>query len=329
MIITKENRLTLRLALLATALVASLALAVFNANAQDAKAWKKLKADVNLFVANDLGRNGYYQQRPIADLMGNMAEEIGPECVLAVGDVHHFNGVVSVDDPLWTSNYESIYAHPELMIAWNPVLGNHEYRGNTQAVIDYRNVSRRWEMEGRYYTKVYEENGVTIRMILIDTTPLINKYHHNSTYPDVDAQNVEAQLKWVDQTLSEAKEDWVIVVGHHPMYADTKKSLDEQTDMQKALLPILRKYKEKVDMYVSGHIHNFQHIRRGNDGIDFVVNSSASLARKVNPTEGTIFCSPEEGFSVVSATKQQLALYMIDKKGVILHEVKRAAKTTK
>ena len=59
MIITKENRLTLRLALLATALVASLALAVFNANAQDAKAWKKLKADVNLFVANDLGRNGY------------------------------------------------------------------------------------------------------------------------------------------------------------------------------------------------------------------------------------------------------------------------------
>ena len=82
-------------------------------------------------------------------------------------------------------------------------------------------------------------------------------------------------------------------------------------------------------MYVSGHIHTFQHIRRENDGIDFVVNSSASLARKVNPTEGTIFCSPEEGFSVVSATKQQLALYMIDKKGGILHEVKRSAKTTK
>ena len=150
MIITKENRLTLRLALLATALVASLALAVFNANAQDAKAWKKLKADVNLFDASDLGRNGYYQQRPIADLVGNMAEEIGPECVLAVGDVHHFNGVASVDDPLWTSNYESIYTHPELMIDWLPVLGNHEYRGNTQAVLDYAQRSRRWVMPARY-----------------------------------------------------------------------------------------------------------------------------------------------------------------------------------
>ena len=126
MVIAKENRLALRFAVLAAALVASLALALFKANGQDAKAWSKMKADVNLFVANDLGRNGYYQQRPIAELMGNMAEEIGPECVLAVGDVHHFNGVVSVEDPLWTSNYESIYAHPELMIDWLPVLGNHE-----------------------------------------------------------------------------------------------------------------------------------------------------------------------------------------------------------
>ncbi len=80
MVIAKENRLALRFAVLAAALVASLALALFKANGQDAKAWSKMKADVNLFVANDLGRNGYYQQRPIAELMGNMAEEIGPEC---------------------------------------------------------------------------------------------------------------------------------------------------------------------------------------------------------------------------------------------------------
>ncbi len=326
MIITKENRLTLRLALLATALVASLALAVFNANAQDAKAWKKLKADVNLFVANDLGRNGYYEQKPIAELMGVMGETIGPEAVVAAGDVHHFEGVVSTQDPLWMTNYELIYSHPELMKTWLPVLGNHEYRGNTQAVLDYRNISRRWEMEGRYYTKVYDDNGVSIRLVLIDTTPLINRYHNSSTYPDVDSQDIDAQLKWIDKTLNEATEDWVIVAGHHPMYADTKKDLIEQKDMQERLLPILQRYKSKVAMYVCGHIHNFQHIRRGNDGIDYVVNSSASLARKVNPTEGTIFCSPAEGFSVVSATKKQLNLYMIDKKGEVIHKVEKTKK---
>ena len=296
------------------------------ANAQTPEQWKTLKGDVNLFIANDLGRNGYYEQKPIAELMGVMGETIGPEAVVAAGDVHHFEGVVSTQDPLWMTNYELIYSHPELMITWLPVLGNHEYRGNTQAVLDYRNISRRWEMEGRYYTKVYDDNGVSIRLVLIDTTPLINHYHNSSTYPDVDSQDIDAQLKWIDKTLNEATEDWVIVAGHHPMYADTKKDLIEQKDMQERLLPILQRYKSKVAMYVCGHIHNFQHIRRGNDGIDYVVNSSASLARKVNPTEGTIFCSPAEGFSVVSATKKQLNLYMIDKKGEVIHKVEKTKK---
>lgn len=296
------------------------------ANAQTPEQWKTLKGDVNLFIANDLGRNGYYEQKPIAELMGVMGETIGPEAVVAAGDVHHFEGVVSTQDPLWMTNYELIYSHPELMITWLPVLGNHEYRGNTQAVLDYRNISRRWEMEGRYYTKVYDDNGVSIRLVLIDTTPLINRYHNSITYPDVDSQDIDAQLKWIDKTLNEATEDWVIVAGHHPMYADTKKDLIEQKDMQERLLPILQRYKSKVAMYVCGHIHNFQHIRRGNDGIDYVVNSSASLARKVNPTEGTIFCSPAEGFSVVSATKKQLNLYMIDKKGEVIHKVEKTKK---
>ena len=296
------------------------------ANAQTPEQWKALKGDVNLFIANDLGRNGYYEQKTIAELMGVMGETIGPEAVVAAGDVHHFEGVVSTQDPLWMTNYELIYSHPELMITWLPVLGNHEYRGNTQAVLDYRNISRRWEMEGRYYTKVYDDNGVSIRLVLIDTTPLINRYHNSSTYPDVDSQDIDAQLKWIDKTLNEATEDWVIVAGHHPMYADTKKDLIEQKDMQERLLPILQRYKSKVAMYVCGHIHNFQHIRRGNDCIDYVVNSSASLARKVNPTEGTIFCSSAEGFSVVSATKKQLNLYMIDKKGEVIHKVEKTKK---
>ena len=91
----------------------------------------------NFYVANDLGRNGYYDQKPIAELMGTMAEEIGPEFVVATGDIHHFEGVRSVNDPLWMTNYELIYSHPELMIDWFPVLGNHEYRGNTQSPLDH------------------------------------------------------------------------------------------------------------------------------------------------------------------------------------------------
>ena len=275
---------------------------------------------LNFYVANDLGRNGYYDQKPIAELMGTMAEEVGPEFVVAAGDIHHFEGVRSVEDPLWMTNYELIYSHPELMIDWFPICGNHEYRGNTQAVVDYSRVSRRWEMPARYYTKSFEEEGTTLRIVWIDTTPLIDKYRQeNDKYPDACLQDIKTQLEWLDATLAAAKEDWVVVVGHHPIYAETSKDDVERADMQRRVDTILRRH--HVDMYINGHIHNFQHIRMEGSNIDYVTNSSGSLSRKVKATEGTVFCSPEPGFSIVSATPDVLELRMIDKKGNVLHTV--------
>lgn len=283
-----------------------------------------LKADINLFVANDLGRNGYYDQKPIAELMGKMADEIGPEAILALGDVHHFNGVESVNDPLWTTNYETIYSHPELMIDWFPVLGNHEYRGNTGSVIDYSAVSRRWEMPARYYSKTFRDKKVSVKVIFIDTTPLIDKYHNDSeTYPDACKQDTETQLAWLDKELDNSQADWTIVVGHHPIYADTPKSKKERTDMQERVNSILTRH--NVDMYICGHIHNFQHIRRADSGIDYIVNSSGSLSRPdVSPVEGTVFTSGKPGFSIIGATPDHLTLSMIDKNGNTIHQINRS-----
>lgn len=307
----------------AYSLLLFLALGIFSAvSAQTPAAWDSLRRDVNIFMANDLGRNGYYDQKPVAELMGRMAETIGPECVLAAGDVHHFEGVRSVSDPLWMTNYELIYSHPELMIHWYPILGNHEYRGNTQAVLDYSNVSRRWEMPARYYTKTFEEDGTTLRVVMIDTTPLITKYRKDSeTYPDAGKQDAQRQLAWLDSTLTAANEDWVIVVGHHPIYAETPKNASEREDMQRLVDPILRKH--KVDIYACGHIYNFQHLRSWKSKIDYVVNSSASLSRKVKPVEGTVYCSPEPGFSLIAASKNELRYSFVDKTGRVLHTVVR------
>ena len=278
----------------------------------------------NFIVCNDLGRNGYYDQKPIAELMGRMSEEgVDPEFVAALGDIHHFNGVQSTADPLWMTNYELVYSHPELMLDWYPILGNHEYRGNTQACIDYSGVSRRWVMPARYYTKVFAHDGMTLRLVWIDTTPMISKYRNDpEDYPDAARQDWHRQQQWLDSVLTAEREDWVIVMGHHPIFADTGKELTERTDMQQNVDAILRKH--KVDFYINGHIHNFQHIRSKGSNIDYITNSSASLARsKVKAVEGTVFCSGEPGFSVVSVTRDTLALRMIDKAGHILHEIIR------
>ena len=133
-------------------------------------------------------------------------------------------------------------------------------------------VSRRWMMPAKYYTKVFDHKGTTIRVIFLDTTPLIDSYRKASEkYPDACKRDAEAQLSWLDETLKNAKEDWVIVVGHHPIYAYTEKKESERLDMQKRLLPILHKY-NNVAIYACGHIHNFQHIQKKGDNIDYVVN---------------------------------------------------------
>ncbi len=285
---------------------------------------ESLEDNFNFIVANDLGRNGYYDQKPIAEQMGGTAGKIGIEFVAAAGDVHHFEGVASVNDPLWNTNYEYIYSHPELMLDWYPVLGNHEYRGNTQAVLDYSGVSRRWDMPARYYAKSFEVgDSSTLKVVFIDTTPLIDKYHKESeeSYRDVASQDMDAQIHWIDSVLNASNETWKIVIGHHPVYAQTPKDEEEREDLQERLDPLFRKY--GVDMYIAGHIHNFQHIKKAGSNVDYVVNSSASLSRPVSEIEGTQFCSSEPGYSVVSVSDKDLNLYMIDKDGNVLYTVTR------
>ena len=133
---------------------------------------------------------------------------------------------------------------------------------------------------------------------------------------------IRDRLKWLDKTLGEATEDWIVVVGHHPIYAYTDKSESERTDMQKKVDTILRKH--NVDMYICGHIHNYQHIRRPDSKIDYVVNTSGSLTRTPKEIDGTIFCNGSPGFSVLTADKNNLRLNMLDKEGKAIYVVSRA-----
>ena len=274
-----------------------------------------------IYIANDLGRNGYFEQKTVAELMGWMADVADPEFVAAIGDVHHFEGVASVDDPLWMTNYELIYSHPDLMLDWYPLLGNHEYRGNTQAVLDYGKVSRRWVMPGRYYAveKEVEDGNEKILYVFIDTTPLIDKYRCDTEdYPDAGKQSIAAELEWLEATLAASTAKWKVVMGHHPIYADTDKNESERTDLQRRVQPLLDKY--GVDAYICGHIHNFQHIQAKGSKVQYFVNTSGSLSRDVKPIEGTQFCSGDEGFMILSTADNLMRFFLVNYKGEIIYQ---------
>jgi len=286
----------------------------------------QLEGKFTYLIASDLGRNGYYDQKPIAEMMGVVARITDLEFVAALGDVHHFRGIQSVDDPLWQTNYEWIYKHPSLMLPWYPLLGNHEYEGNTDAVVEYSNVSRRWDMPSKYYAKTFDvsdESDAKALLLWIDTPRLIDKYRDDSEeWADIQSASIEKELNWIDSTLSASDAKWKIVMGHHPVYAGTYKDDIERTDLQKRLQPLLDKY--KVDISIGGHVHNFQHIQVEGSDVDYFINSSASQTRNVDPLSGQLFGSSDSGFTLCTITDTELTIIFINKEGKILYQYSRS-----
>ena len=82
--------------------------------------------ELNILMLADAGRNGSYDQRLIGEWMGVYADALGPEFVISCGDLFHYQGIQSTQDPLLWSNFESIYTHGELQCPWYGVLGNHD-----------------------------------------------------------------------------------------------------------------------------------------------------------------------------------------------------------
>ena len=184
----------------------------------DPEDFKVLKNATHFYVIGDWGRNGYENQQEVADMMQEMAKIIEPEFFISTGDNFYPNGIASIDDPYWLTSFESIYKGNYLFEEWYAILGNHDYRGNAQAQIDYSQKSQRWEMPDRYYSKeiAMVKPDRSIHLIFLDTSPLHDQYYEMEKYAAIRSQDTTKQIKWLDKTLESSDADWTIVVGHHP-----------------------------------------------------------------------------------------------------------------
>ena len=288
--------------------------------------WPKGKG-LSFFIVSDPGRNGFDPQKVVAERIGDLAGMINPKFIVSTGDIFHFKGVESVNDPLWISNFESIYAHPDLMCPWYIALGNHEHDGSTKAIFDYSKISRRWKTTSNYYTQVHRiSDKSSLRILYIDTTPLQrdpSRPIDPERFPELALQDPNRQLHWIDSVLTVNKETWTIVVGHHQIYSNNslaKKEYQSDDEMIKKVDPLLKKH--KVDFYFSGHCHNFQHIHHEDTNLEYVINTSAGIARPVDDKggKGTLFCSPREGFMACAITDNEFHFWLIDFKGNVTYD---------
>lgn len=274
------------------------------------------EGNLNFIVASDMGREGARNQAQTAGWMGQFADSNRLDFAAIAGDPIHDDGVTSTTDPQWKIRIEDIYTAPSLhAIPWYVISGNHEYHGSVQAVLDYTDVSERWNAPQRYYSITRPiPGGGTALFVFLDTPPLIEKYRNDEEYTDAGEQDIAKELAWLEQTLTASHDTWKFVIGHHPVYAATDKNETERADMRARVEPILEK--NDVDFYIGGHIHNFQHIVPTGKTVNYIVNSSASESRTVEPlVPGSVFVNPEPGFSAFSISPESVQFYFVNNEG--------------
>lgn len=279
----------------------------------------------NFMIIGDWGRNGIQIQQEVADQMEKTADSIGVKFIATVGDNFQISGVASTQDPLWMLNFENVYKGLSLQTNWYPVLGNHDYKGNSQAEIDYSKISRRWNMKDRNYTFAKKINdSISARFIFLDTPPLVEEYRKDpDEYPDAVKQDIGKEIKWLKEVLAGSGEQWILVFGHHPIYSASTKhgNTPEMIDLIKPLLE-----EHGAQFYFCGHDHDFQHLHEKGKNLDYIVTGTGSETRPASTNDMSLFSRSEPGFSVVSLKSDSLRICFVGNKGNIIYSFARSYK---
>jgi len=272
---------------------------------------------LNFLAVGDWGRDGAFHQRDVSARMGETAKTLNARFVISVGDNFYEEGVQSATDPQWKSSFEDIYTAPSLQVPWYVILGNHDYRGNSQAQLDYAKTSTRWKLPTRWYSVTQAApDGTSVEFFMLDTSPLMQEYYADGgAKTKVVGQDTAAQLAWFEAALAKSKADWKIVIGHHPIYSGGEHS--GSPDLVAKLDPLLQRY--RIPLYVNGHDHDLQHVARG--ATHYVCTGAGSKMRAKCEIEGSDFCSLQSGFTAFSLTRNTLKVAYRDYTGAELKVV--------
>jgi tartrate-resistant acid phosphatase type 5 len=232
-----------------------------------------------------------------------------PNFIAPLGDNFYEVGVKSVSDPKWNSIFRTRFDSYYLRCPWFPVLGNHDYIGNPNAQIQYRD--QRWQMPSKYYSK----QGPNVLFVFIDTVILapgetaLYLSRGDMINKGVDTFNKQVHLQWIENTLKNSNAKWKIVFGHYPIYSDGEHG---NTQELVQVLPLLFK-KYNVDAYFSGHDHSFQY--HWVDGTSYFVTGCVSKMGVVTPKATLLSYSLEPGFIAATIAQNTLIVKYITNRG--------------
>jgi 3',5'-cyclic AMP phosphodiesterase CpdA len=206
------------------------------------------------------------------------------------------------------------------------MLGNHDYndepnKAAVAAQLAYRaaNPTARWTLPSKWYRLELppkDPKGKSLATILVLDTDF--SYRDEKMVGDAERQQ---QLDWLAAELDKPRTaPWLFVFGHHPVYSAGKHGDTE--DLVSAVEPLLAK--AKVDLYLSGHDHDLQHLEIEGHPTTFVVSGGGGAHARTAPFDNRgPFFQAIYGFSHLELRPASFTIRHIDANGKQLHAFTR------
>lgn len=277
----------------------------------------------------------YYTARETANAkeMARAIKNLGADFILSLGDNFYFTGVRDAEDKRFQETFEDVFSDPALRkVPWYVLAGNHDHLGNVSAQMAYSKVSRRWHFPSLYYrlrARVPSSNA-SVSLLLLDTVSLCgvsDDFADGLPRGPRSPEAARAQWAWLRAQLAAARDDFVLVAGHYPVWSVAEHG--PTRCLQRRLLPLLAQH--RVTAYLCGHDHNLQFLQ-DEQGLGFVLSGAGNFmdpskkhARKV-PKGYLRFHYGEEtslgGFVHVEITPKEMAVTYLEASGKSLYKTK-------
>lgn len=300
---------------------------------QDLAEGSKNRSSIKFLAVGDWGGVPYPPyitpvEKATAQEMGRIADQMGADFVLALGDNFYYTGVDSVDSPRFKDTFESVYTAKSLNIPWYVLAGNHDHAGDVRAQIEYSHKSSRWRFPYYYYELNFRipNTDKTLSIIMLDTVMLCGNcddFEDEKPRGPLRAVDANRQLTWLQSRMKRSKADFLLVAGHYPVWSVSEHGPTEC--LLRRLHPLLVKH--NATAYFCGHDHNLQYIEER--GVGYVVSGAGNfLDPDIRhwhhvPKDAIKFftgqASTMGGFVHGEVTKDEMILTFVQAKGTSLY----------
>lgn len=261
---------------------------------------------IRIVVLSDFGRGENaslgYRQKSVARAIDEICQSrSGCNFAIAPGDLFYPDGVEDVWDGKLRNLFDDVY---NTELPFFLVAGNHDHRGNLQALLEYSMFNPNFRMPDLFY----KISGLPefLSIVGLDTQLLAEEGSFAGESPSL---LNEKQQMLLNSSLCEHK-GWRVIFGHYPI-----RSRDGHPTVQGSTDFLNRFYDEcPYDLYISGHNHFQEYIKEGDRHYLIQGAGGADLHGKdeeIVVTEG-YFRAKRHGFAILEVSKSKIKVEYFD-----------------